>query len=285
MSRRGFLRLMAAAAVAPAALGVYGTQIEPFWLDVHEFPIAIKGLPASFEGFRLVLISDLHAGPAVPFGYLEGVIGRVIGLRPDAVAVCGDVVDHTLLWVQKSADLLSRISVPLVACPGNHDYHEGRSGTDGEIWRTDIANALGEAMARHGQRLLRNSATSIDHADGRLRFTGLEDWYSNRFSAQEAFAGLNTDEPVIALSHNPDTAMTLDHFRPSLILCGHTHGGQVRIPLVGAPLIPISDRRFDQGYFRLPRSQMYVSRGVGYVKRVRFCCRPEVVCLVLRRGG
>ena len=117
----------------------------------------------------------------------------------------------------------------------------------------------------------------------RAWIVGIEDLWSTRFSPADAFQGLDGRKlTILTMSHNPDSAPHVVPYLPRLILAGHTHGGQIRVPLLGAPLLPLVDRRFDQGLFALENAcQMYVSRGVGFLMRARFCCRPEVPVFVL----
>ena len=136
-------------------------------------------------------------------------------------------------------------------------------------------------LPRNGCTVLRNQSTTIDHQGARLWIVGLDDWWFGDFSPHKAFTNVPQNEPVIAFSHNPDTAEQLDEHRPNLILAGHTHGGQVRLPGIGALYLNTANHRFDQGLFHLKHSTLYVSRGIGYVRKVRFDCRPEIPIFTL----
>ncbi|HEY8668146.1 MAG TPA: metallophosphoesterase [Tepidisphaeraceae bacterium] len=280
LARRQFLKRALLWGAGPAALGIYSTQVEPFWLEMHELPIQLANWPAALDGFRLAHLTDLHAGKHVPLDYLRDVVKRVNDCGADCVVVTGDIVHHDARWVDRAADLLAAIRPPLFTSLGNHDYCHGISVNP---WcDVRLADALQSALAERKILCLRNAAASLSHNGGRLWFVGLEDYYTDRMNPQKAFAGRAAGEAVIALSHNPDTAKYLTEHRPQLILSGHTHGGQVRIPGIGAPYLNIFDRRLDKGLFSLGESTLYVSRGVGYIKRIRFCCRPEVPVLILR---
>lgn len=267
---------------APLTLGAYVTQVEPFWLDAHELPISIPNLPKPCEGFRIVQLSDMHAGDGVHIDYLTRVIEQIEAMKPDCVAVTGDLVNHTADTIEPVADLLATIKVPVFVCFGNHDYCPGTARP--KAW-TILADPLHQALEARGIVVLRNGAVSVRRASSRIWFVGLEDLYTTRFSPQMAFRGVNRNDTIVALSHNPDSSAWLQNWGTKLVLSGHTHGGQVRIPGLGAPILPLLNRKFEQGLFQLKNQcQMYVSRGVGFLWRARFCCRPELPCIVLRRS-
>lgn len=279
-SRRAFLRGAATLVALPAAGTAWAREIEPFWLDLHEVPLTIKGLPRAFHGLRLAQLTDLHMDAHVPVAYLRRVIERVNAARADLVLVTGDVVNHTMDWIDASAQLLAELHAPTFVSFGNHDYTSwnARPGP-----YTVVADPLQKRLEEAGCVVLRNRAASIERDGQKLFIVGIEDLWSNYFSPADAFARLDgRRQTIITMSHNPDSAPHVIPFAPKLILAGHTHGGQIRIPLLGAPILPIVDRRFDQGWFPLDNGcQMYVSRGVGFLMRARFCCRPEVPVFVL----
>jgi uncharacterized protein len=276
------LRRALGGAAFAAASSAYGREVEPFWVDWHDVAMPLRNLPRSFDGFRITQLTDLHAGSYVPLSYLRRVIAGLKDAKPDLVVVTGDLVNHTLEWVKPIVDALAEIpqklAVPMIVSLGNHDYDVSNAYVGGP---TRVADALEARLTHYRIPVLRNRWTTIDHADGRLCFVGLEDLWSGRFSPALAFAGVNAADPVIALSHNPDTAMELDAYGVQWTLAGHTHGGQVRVPGVGAIFLNVQTREFQQGRFQLPHSQLYVSRGVGYLRQVRLFCRPEVPTFVL----
>jgi hypothetical protein len=137
-------------------------------------------------------------------------------------------------------------------------------------------------LTHNGITVLRNRAMAITRSNQQLWLVGLEDLWSGQFSPGIAFAGVPTGGPIIALSHNPDTAEELDAYGVQWILSGHTHGGQVRLPGVGALLLNVQNRHYQQGEYSLPHSKLYISRGVGYLRRIRLMCRPEVPTFVLQ---
>jgi len=282
LSRRRFLRRALALGAVPVSLGAYATQVEPFWLDAHEFPIAIPGLPRELDGYRIAHLTDLHAGvnDGARMDYLTRVVRRIDAMKPDCVAVTGDLVNHTFATVEPVAELLATLAVPVLVSFGNHDYAPYTARP--KAW-TMLADPLQAALEARGCTVLRNRAVFLTKDDVRLWFVGLEDLYTTRFSPQIAYRGVNARETIVALSHNPDSANWLQYWGTKLVLAGHTHGGQIRIPWLGAPILPLLNRRFEQGLFPLRKQcQMYVSRGVGYLYQARLFCRPELPLIVLR---
>jgi predicted MPP superfamily phosphohydrolase len=288
MSRRSLFRKLVGFGAFAAATGVYGREIEPFWVDWHDVPMPVRELSPAFDGFRIAHLTDLHAGSEVPLSYLRNVVDQVKRAKPDLVIVTGDLVNHALEAVGPISKLLGEIpdqtSIPVFASLGNHDYDITSASVHQPGMPTRIADALERELTRRNITLLRNRAIPLDKGDGRLWFVGLEDLWSGRFCPQMAFAGVTSKNPVIALSHNPDTAIELDSYGVEWTLSGHTHGGQVRIPGLGAVLLNVQNHQFEQGRFDLPKSKLYISRGVGFLKQVRVFCRPEVPTFVLRQA-
>jgi uncharacterized protein len=279
VSRRKFLRGVVAAGAVFALASGYATGIEPFWLDLHELPLPVRGLPPAFAGFRVAQVSDLHTGMA-PQWYLERTIKRLNAAAPDLVLVTGDLTHHEMRFIAPAIELIDQIRAPKVVILGNHDYRPFDS-MPGDS--TVLADVIQREIARVSScTLLRNRAMPLDRAGSRLWLVGLEDYWSDLFSAADAFAAVDGDGPRLVLSHNPDSIAALAPFRPTVIFSGHTHGGQVRLPLIGAPCLPVLDRRHDQGMFDLGGgTTLYVSRGVGYLHQIRFMCRPELPIFTL----
>lgn len=257
---------------------------EPYWVEFHDVPMPIAGLPPAFVGMRVAHLTDLHVGDAVPMAYLRGVIDRVNADKPDVVVITGDLITEAARkWIDPAVDLLSGLTAPTFVTFGNHDcgvYGRLPRGR-GNLWTADV---IEQKLAARGIVTLRNASHALVRGGTRLWLVGMEDLWGGYFLPEVAFDGVPRDEPAIALSHNPDTAADVAHYGPRWVLSGHTHGGQVRLPLLGALLLPVRDKRLDQGMFEVGGSRLYVSRGVGHLLPVRVLCRPEVATFVLRRG-
>jgi hypothetical protein len=277
ISRRRLLQTVLGAGAVLGSVGGYATGIEPFWLQMHELPLRVPGLPAALNGYRVAQVSDMHTGDLVPYSYLSSVIRRLNDAQPDLVLITGDMIHHERRFISPAVELISQIRAPKVASLGNHDYAPFTSEPHHE---TILADELERELPRANCPLLRNSAMPWEARGARVWLVGLEDYWSRLFDPFAAFANAGP-EPRLVLSHNPDTAADLVRFGAAAIFSGHTHGGQVRLPLIGAPILPVKDRRHDQGRFEFAgrgglTTTLYVSRGVGYLHQIRFMCRPEV---------
>ncbi|MDB5323066.1 MAG: hypothetical protein JWN40_4697 [Phycisphaerales bacterium] len=279
-TRRHFLRNLAAGLALPTVGLAYVVQVEPFWPQFHELAMPVKNLPPAFEGLRIAHLTDLHVSNAVPVGYIRAVVAEVNRLRPDICFVTGDLVTRHEGWIDEACDAVAGIAAPTYISLGNHDY--GQLTYKGRI--IDVANEIQQRLTAAGQTVLRNTAVPLRRGTDRLWIMGLEDIWSGRFSPAQAFASIDPAVPVIALSHNPDTAASLDSYGASWTLAGHTHGGQIRVPGYGALLLPVQDKSLQQGLHAFPRSQLYISRGVGFLARARIFCRPEVPIFTMTRA-
>lgn len=275
ITRRAFL---ATATAVPLTL-LYTWRVEPTWLEITTRDLPVPGLPPGLDGRRIAHFSDLHIGPDVDPDYVQATFRRVAALRPDIVVHTGDLVTYNgLPCLNEAARLLAdfpRGPLGNFAILGNHDY--------GHNWaHPDVADAVSAVLARAGCRVLRNE--SADCAG--LRIVGCDDLWAGRFAPMRALTGLTPDTPALALCHNPDACDLpgWENFR-GWILAGHTHGGQCKPPFLPPPLLPVQNRRYTAGAFELTGGrQLYISRGVGYLLRVRFNVRPEVALLTLRRA-
>jgi predicted MPP superfamily phosphohydrolase len=284
ISRRRFLKASVGGA---AALALYSGLLERHWIEVAEREIALSGLPAAFDGFRIAQLSDIHLDQYTEPFFLRQAVRRVNGLRPDAVFLTGDYVTAELgtrkyaigaAW--QCANILSELECKKIyASLGNHDVAIGR-------------NEVTEALVANGIAVLNNSNLPIERAGGRLWLAGVDDPVIGRPQPELAIPASIRNlpkEPVILLCHAPDYADNLLSTpvgnSVALMLSGHTHGGQIRLPLIGPLQLPPLGYKYVQGWFRLGELQLYVNRGLGTSGvPLRLDCKPEVTLLTLRQS-
>ncbi len=273
VGRRRFLAL-GAATVAVSGLG-YSRFIEPNWLDVRRLCVPL-GLGVS-KPIRILHLSDLHWSGAVAPSAIGSAIEQGLRLEPDLTCLTGDLVTvgDERAW-DDYLPLLERLSAagPCFACLGNHDGGAWSGPRGGLATTAPVVDLLESA----GIRVLENSSVA---GPGGLSIVGLSDLWGGSFHPGAAFLGVEdpSQRNVVVLAHNPDTKDAIRHFSWQLMLSGHTHGGQIVVPLLGPPYAPVRDRRYLAGLKPWGERQIHVSRGVGNLYGFRFNCRPEVAVL------
>ncbi len=278
LTRRNFLWLAAGSA---AGMAFYAGEISRHELEVVYSTIRLPGLPDPFAGFRIVQISDFHFQEYTEAAFIEAVVRRVNEATPDLVVLTGDFVSSGPLPRHFSAkmgyhcaELLSQIKCPLrYAILGNHDVVVN-------------AHAVTDALLTHGIPVLTNSSVALERDGRRLWLAGIQDALEARPSLTAALpAGRNPgQEPLILLAHEPDYADYATGRQIDLVLSGHTHGGQIRLPFLPPLVLPKMGTRYVEGLFRLRDGmQLYVNRGIGAVGvPFRFRCPPEISVITLQ---
>lgn len=266
----------AGAATAAGALAAYAFLIEPRWLEVTHTRVPIAGLPEALEGLRIALLTDFHAGRGSSLRVAERACRLAMRERPHLIALTGDLSYDRASNFEHVMRALRCLEAPLGihAVPGNHDYAVGI-----EKWR-------GAVRSRSRIRDLTNASVTLRVGDARLCVAGVDDESCGDPSLSSLPPPRERDVTIL-LAHDPDQAerSRRSYDDVDLILSGHTHGGQVRLPGVGSLINPARrEDLYEEGLRRRPWTQVYVSRGVGTVHLpVRFLCRPEVAILVLTR--
>jgi predicted MPP superfamily phosphohydrolase len=262
---------------AAAGAGGYAYLVEPHLVTTVRRDLPIAGLPADLDGKRLIQISDLHVGPTGD-DHLQSCLQRVAKLRPELVVITGDFMTaHGTEEVEHVGRVLADLPKPplgVFGTLGNHDY--------GSAWKdSEIADALVPALESAGVRVLRNQCVDV----AGLQIVGMDEWWARRFRPQQALAGFDFRRAGLALSHNPDTVDEQGWGRyQGWVLCGHTHGGQCKAPFFRPPYLPVRNPLYTAGEVDLGDGRrVYINRGLGYNRRVRFNVRPEVTAFTLRR--
>ena len=288
VNRRVFLKRSISAGVWTAFIAVptYSVAIAPSRLRIHALTLKIRDLPLEFEGLRIAHVSDTHYGPFISRNYLENAFARINAEHPDLILLTGDYVHRTLHGDVPGIGLLGLLQARLgcVAVLGNHDHWEGAHRCRAAFKRIGIPLVDNQRMFLTAQGLQPELPPAGVAA---LCIGGLGDVWEDEQDFDAALRDVPENMPRILLSHNPDSAeLTPTGTRVDLMLCGHTHGGQVRLPLIGAPLAPIRHNpKYLAGLCQGPAGPVLVSNGVGMtVLPLRIGAPPEFGMITLTRG-
>lgn len=276
LTRREFLRWAGAAAVVgTVGAAGYGGVFEAWDYELTETVVRVRDLPERFEGFRIVQVSDVHHGRLVPIEEVRRVVELANSARADMVALTGDYTTSLKRYVEPCAEVLAELRAPegVWAVLGNHDHN-----TDGPLTR--------EALKRRGIEVLTNENTELRRGADVLQLAGADDWGWGKADFARAVQGLDKSKPTLMLSHEPMALDVPETRGVSLILSGHTHGGQVSLPFVGAPAAYAwKHLKYLRGMYEGAGTQLYVSRGTGMIGvPVRIGARPEVAVLRLQKA-
>ena len=268
-------RLAGAAALFGAAGLLYAREIEPRRLEVVRLELALPRLVAAFDGYRVVQIGDLHLDDWSKPARLNRIAEMVNAENPDLIVVTGDFASYSArkLDTGRLVGALRRLSAPdgVLAILGNHDYL-----TDVEL----IRQCIGEA----GLTELINEVATLRRGVSELHVAGIDDVMEGRSRLDLVLGELPEEGSAVLLAHEPDFAdVAAATGRFDLQLSGHSHGGQVRVPLLGRAVLPPFSQRYTRGLHRVGGMLVYTNRGLGTVHaRLRFGCRPEITALTLR---
>ncbi len=272
--RRRFLRGAAVlgAAGATGALPALAAALDAAPL-AERVTFQVPGLDPAHDGLRVAQLSDLHVGARTPASVVRAAIAEANRFGPDLVVLTGDYLSRRRDEVQAMKDLLGGLEAPTLAVLGNHD-----------VW-VDPAGAA-RALRGHGYEVLQNRWTSVRLKGVPFRVVGIGDHLTGEDDVRAALRGLPAPGPLpLVLAHGPRTAEKLEALgRPALCLSGHTHGGQINLPILTTLLLASIREPYVRGRYRLGDVQLYVNRGVGMSGvRLRVNAPAEVTLATLRR--
>jgi len=278
LSRRRFLT---GAGLTLAGFGVYASEISRHELEIVPRDIHIQRLPQPFHNFRIAQLSDIHLEEYTEETFLRYAVHRINDLKPDMVLLTGDYVSdgprspsYALKAALRCGAILRELACPLrYAVLGNHDFN-----VDPPF--------VTAALVSNGIPVLSNQFVAVKRGGAHLWLSGLEDAGAGRPNLDLSIPP-QLDAPLLMMCHEPDyTDTILRHPRGTqidLILSGHTHGGQVRLPFLPPLILPSMGTKYVEGLFHFNKTQLYVNRGLGAVGLpVRFNCPPEITILKLK---
>lgn len=268
-------RLAGAAALLGAGGLLYAREVEPRRLEVVRLELTLPRLAAAFDGYRIVQIGDLHLDDWSKPARLEKISALVNAESPDLIVVTGDFASYSArrLDTESLVGALGRLRAPdgVLAILGNHDYL-----TDVKLVRRCIREA--------GLTELLNEFVTLGRGGSELHVAGIDDVMEGRSRLDLILQDLPASGAAVLLAHEPDFAdVAAATGRFDLQLSGHSHGGQVRVPLLGRAVLPPLSQRYTRGLHEVGGMLVYTNRGLGTVHaRLRFGCRPEITALTLR---
>ncbi len=266
MTRRVLIRGGVAAVALAGAGAAWAGGVELEWIEVRRVRLDL----GFGRDLRVVAVSDLHFDPEYEVDYLRRAMARIAGLEPDVFVVCGDLFSHDGRRAADLAEILALVQAPLgtFVALGNHDFWSGEK-------------RIAKALSAVGIRVLRNECVALPGFDG-CYLSGLESYWAGK-PDPGVLVATPADSRHILLVHEPDPFDEITDPRVRLQVSGHTHGGQVRLPLIGALRLPSWGKRYDEGLFEEGGRYLYVTRGLGSLRpHVRFLCRPEVTVFEMR---
>lgn len=303
-----------------SVVGIYPRFIEPKLLSTSHLEIAVPSL--KLDGFKIVHLTDLHFHKNVSAHFLKRILKKVKKLNPDMIVFTGDFICYSKLEDEiRLLEFLSALTAPFGCyCTfGNHDYasyvSRTKSGDYGVLepinpfrgllhgfktlfakpplkkeilpsaTQTQLHKSLCRVVEKSSFKLLDNETHTLPLG---LNIVGLGDYALGRFCPDIAFKGYDLRFPGIILSHNPDTAPHLLKYPGQLILSGHSHGEQIHFPApaflrkISANLTRLENPHLSRGLKTLGDKTLYVNRGLGCHKAIRFCSLPEINLITLK---
>ncbi len=246
---------------------------DPEAIEIARQPLAIPRLDAAFNGYRIVQISDIHMGTWMNEERLSHIVEMVNQLEPDLIAITGDFISYTVERpLQEIIGPLSRLAPKdlTLAVLGNHDH-----------W-TD-AQQVRNALAASSVHEIGNDVYTLRRGAAVLHVAGVDSFSVEQDRLDLVLEKLPADGPAILLAHEPDFADTAAATgRFALQLSGHSHGGQIHLPLIGPPMLPTNGRKYPHGLYRVKGMHQYTNRGLGSTSlRLRLNCPQEITVLTL----
>ena len=255
-----------------ALMASYPFFIERHLFQINTYKIPVPNLPRAFNGFTIVQLTDLHYGFLMSMAVIKKLLANANSIKRNIIVCTGDYVhghdnhkEIDTLWPE-----LCSLTAPhgVYSVLGNHDH-----------WG-DFSRSL-YWLEKSGQDV-RHTAVPITKGSDKIWIGGCGDYMEDQIGMDKAFRKVPPNDCKIVLAHNPDTADTAFNTRVDLMISGHTHGGQVDIPFVGTPILPVHNKRYSSGYIQTPSTHLFISKGLGWaILPVRFNCLPEIAVLKL----
>jgi predicted MPP superfamily phosphohydrolase len=270
-------------AAGAAVAGTVGL-VESNRPQIVRIEIRLRHLPHEFDGFTIAQLSDFHYEDHFSVVPIRKGVDLVNDLRPDLIVLTGDFVTVPMVEYHRGnayrfaktsgpcAELLAKLRAPagVFAVLGNHD---GASDPSYVV----------HALQGHGIPVLMNRALPLERDTARIWLAGIDDVLEGRPDLAATLSKIPSGEVTILLAHEPDFADQVVFAHVDLQLAGHSHGGQIWIPGIGAPWLPQLARKYPRGFYQIGKLALYTNLGIGTIRMpVRLNCPPEVTLITLR---
>lgn len=313
--QKSFLEICFDTACVASIIGIYPRYIEPRLLFTTKRRIPIPNLPPQFDNVKIVFISDLHINKHLSYAFIARIIKKIASIQPDLIIFGGDLLTYARYDEEKKLiAFLSGLKAPLgvFSCLGNHDYSQYATlEKNGSVIveehppepimqgfrrlfsckidpKEHICShpilpheTVSSMYKKYDIALLHNATTQVERRNSLLNITGLGDIMCGHLDTHKAFRKYDIRFPGIIFAHNPDSYMSLSSYPGDLFLFGHTHGGQVNIPLLWEKITPMKDVSLKNGLYMRDGRAIFVSRGLGATFPFRFCAPPQIAVLQL----
>jgi predicted MPP superfamily phosphohydrolase len=270
---------LAAVLLFMASVVFWGFFVEPNRLIVLHETIQVTQLPPELDGLRIAVLSDIHAGGSfIDERKLQTIVERTNQLQPEMIVILGDYIagdgrrHEPKILPETFAPILKNFNAPLgvYSVLGNHDW-----------WYNGAR--VRQALEQNGIKVLENEAFKVERSGTSFWVVGFADLWTRPQRVVEALAQAPQNVPIIAITHNPDIFPRLPTYVP-LLLAGHTHGGQIRLPLIGPVVQPSRiSKNYARGHVIENGRHLFVTTGIGTsIIPVRFGVTPEIVLLTVK---
>ncbi|MFC1849167.1 metallophosphoesterase [candidate division CSSED10-310 bacterium] len=253
---------------------IFYTLLEPYWLEIKEDDFYSPDVPPAFQLTKVVFISDIHHADYFSLKRVRQVVETVNKLKPDLIILGGDYVYYEACYTQPCFSELKKLTAPLgiYGVLGNHDY-----------W-ADPENSK-QSLQEAGFFLLDNNATWVSNGKDRIKIGGVADLWESNQDLQPTLRDVRDTDFVLLVSHNPDYVEQIKTPLIDLVLCGHTHGGQVAFFGLWAPILPSRyGQKYRTGRVVTENTTVIISNGIGTIlPPVRFFVRPQINVIYLKR--
>jgi len=247
---------------------------ESRWIKITEIEIKSTEVPESFNGSKIVFISDTHLGPFLTSQRLSGIVDRINEIKPDMIILGGDYVHYRFKYIEPVFKEFGKLrgGLGVYAVLGNHDHYAG----------ADFAR---KKMTKYGINNMDNQSLWVKKGNDSIKIGGVGDLWESTQQPENTFKGLKKSNFAILVSHQPDYIESMNTDLIDLTLSGHSHGGQITFFGLWAPILPsLYGQKYRYGLIDSGKMKSYISSGIGAVDLpFRFFCRPEIVVIRLKK--